>query len=288
MTHVALVRDLNPLVSTYVYANYTMTGGVSYTPTVFADGGYDVVLGGAEYDPDVDPLIPYYRTIIESSGGHPIPSGLDLVTAIEWTGDYDAQIFTVSLHAAVSNGVAPNSAPAVPSTPTGPDRFRAETSVQFETVATDPEGNLLRYQWDWGDGEVSDWEGAFISGDPATASHTYAATGDYEIRVKVRDPFGEETTWSPAYAVTVSCCEGRVGDANGSMADEPTIGDVSVITDALFIGGDWTVIPCLLEADINGSGGSEPQQSDITIGDVSYLIDYLFITGASVGLPDCP
>jgi hypothetical protein len=87
------------------------------------------------------------------------------------------------------------------------------------------------------------------------------------------------------------CCVDRVGDANGSGNDEPTIGDISVMIDALFINGDWSVISCLAEADINLSGGTDPQPGptgDITIGDVSYLIDYLFITGsASMTLPDC-
>jgi hypothetical protein len=87
------------------------------------------------------------------------------------------------------------------------------------------------------------------------------------------------------------CCTGRVGDANGAGGDEPTIGDVTIMIDALFIGQDWTLIPCLTEADINQSGGTDPQSGptgDITIGDVSYLIDYMFITGPeSMTLPDC-
>ncbi len=84
-----------------------------------------------------------------------------------------------------------------------------------------------------------------------------------------------------------TCCVGRVGDANGSGTDEPTIGDVSVLIDAMFISSNFDIIPCLPEADINQSGGSDPQESDVTIGDVSYLIDYLFITGAGLGLADC-
>lgn len=83
------------------------------------------------------------------------------------------------------------------------------------------------------------------------------------------------------------CCVGRVGDANGLGGDEPTIGDVSVMIDALFISGNPAVIACLAEADTNQSGGSNPLSSDITIGDISILIDYLFITGPSLGLPNC-
>ena len=84
------------------------------------------------------------------------------------------------------------------------------------------------------------------------------------------------------------CCEHRVGDANGSGNDEPTIGDVSAMIDALFINGDWSSVPCLTEADVNQSGGIEPTVGDITIGDVSMLIDYLFIAGPeNMNLPDC-
>jgi hypothetical protein len=89
--------------------------------------------------------------------------------------------------------------------------------------------------------------------------------------------------------VSWTCCEGRVGDANGLGGDEPTIGDVSVMIDAKFIAGRCDgVIDCLTEADLNQSGGRYPDCSDhITIGDISILIDYLFITGSQLPLPDC-
>jgi len=84
------------------------------------------------------------------------------------------------------------------------------------------------------------------------------------------------------------CCTGRVGDANGSGEDEPTIGDLSTMIDAKFISGTCAgIIGCQAEADINQSGGPNPTCDDITIGDISTLIDYLFITGSSLGLLNC-
>jgi hypothetical protein len=77
-----------------------------------------------------------------------------------------------------------------------------------------------------------------------------------------------------------NCCSQRVGDANGSGEDEPTISDISVMIDAKFITGTCDgKIQCLTEADVNQSGGSDPTCDDITISDISSLIDYLFITG---------
>ncbi len=84
------------------------------------------------------------------------------------------------------------------------------------------------------------------------------------------------------------CCQGRVGDANDSGDDEPTIGDISVQIDALFISGNCQMLTCYYEADINQSGGKYPGCDDITIGDITILIDYLFITGSgSMTLPVC-
>jgi hypothetical protein len=88
-------------------------------------------------------------------------------------------------------------------------------------------------------------------------------------------------------ACDTECCELRVGDANGSGEDEPTIGDVSVMIDFLFVTQNPALLACPAEADVNQSGGSGPDLSDISIGDVSYLIDYLFISGQGIGLPDC-
>ena len=83
--------------------------------------------------------------------------------------------------------------------------------------------------------------------------------------------------------LSTSCCNGRVGDVNQSGADQPTIGDISVLIDHLFISG--VLLGCIEEADINQSGGATPGYDDLTIGDVSALIDYLFISQSS--LLDC-
>ena len=118
------------------------------------------------------------------------------------------------------------------------------------------------------------------------------ADGDVTVQVPdglYQDAAGNGNLASSLFSIDYlsSCCVDRVGDANGLGGDEPTIGDVSTMIDALFIGGDPVVIACLAEADINQSGDIDPQASDITIGDISTLIDYLFITDPSLGLAEC-
>lgn len=108
-----------------------------------------------------------------------------------------------------------------------------------------------------------------------------------ENRTSLRNP-GTSSASSDFEVSDNCCCAGRVGDANGSGSDEPTVGDVSAMIDAKFISGTCDgILACLAEADINQSGGAAPSCDDIAIGDISVLIDYLFITGTPLGLPDC-
>lgn len=97
---------------------------------------------------------------------------------------------------------------------------------------------------------------------------------------------GEVSEFSTLVVVEqLSCCVGRVGDANNSGDDEPTLGDVSALIDMLFL--TENPIACLAEGDANQSGGVNPTDEDITLGDISTLIDYLFITGSSLVLSNC-
>jgi hypothetical protein len=95
------------------------------------------------------------------------------------------------------------------------------------------------------------------------------------------DPTGPASGYHPYWTGPVTvydspCCQARVGDANCSGGDEPTVADVSALIDFLFISGG--PLCCIAEADVNKSGGANPTEEDITIGDISQLQDYLFIS----------
>ena len=135
--------------------------------------------------------------------------------------------------------------------------------------------------------------GAVLSWPCLESEVTFAVeelpTGINYWRVEAINMLDQRTLSTSIYEVNLQagCCIDRVGDANGEGGDEPTIGDVSTIINALFIENSPDPIPCLAEADINKSGGNDPPFNEITIGDVSILMDYLFITGPSLGLADC-
>jgi hypothetical protein len=116
--------------------------------------------------------------------------------------------------------------------------------------------------------------------------------GAYQIQFRLNDgvDYAPEPFTLNVLVTTngCDCCAGKVGDANGSGDDLPTIGDINAMIDHLFISEQ--PLACYPEADANGSGGVYPHASDITIGDINLLIDYLFITGPEAfgPLPDCP
>ena len=92
-------------------------------------------------------------------------------------------------------------------------------------------------------------------------------------------------------SVTAGCCQGRVGNVNaeGVYPDEITLGDIMLLVDVKFISGDCSKLSCLLEADVNQDGGTNPNCDDhVTLGDIMMLVDYLFITGQdNMTLPTC-
>jgi hypothetical protein len=97
----------------------------------------------------------------------------------------------------------PNEPPNAPEKPTGRSEGKPGMTYLYTTSSTDPEGQYLMYRWDWGDGNFSDWIGPFASGENTTTTHTWTQQGTYQVKVKCRDTFNEESNWSEPLSVTM-------------------------------------------------------------------------------------
>ena len=74
-----------------------------------------------------------------------------------------------------------------------PSSGAAPLLVQVDATSSfDPDGDVLTYVWDFGDGAV---------GSGALATHTYASAGVYTISLSVMDPSGREGIASRAVVV---------------------------------------------------------------------------------------
>jgi hypothetical protein len=98
---------------------------------------------------------------------------------------------------------APNIPPNKPEKPIGEISGKTKVTYQYSTSSTDPEGQLLWYEWDWGNGNYTNWLGPISSGQIATASYSWPQKGTYQVRVKCRDSFDLESNWSEPLSVTM-------------------------------------------------------------------------------------
>ena len=97
-----------------------------------------------------------------------------------------------------------NNNPNKPSVPDGPTSGKIKNSYTYSTSATDPDGHRVKYGFDWdGDDEVDDWTSLVNSGETASKSHTWTTQGNYEIKVKAQDEYGEESEWSDPLSITM-------------------------------------------------------------------------------------
>ena len=98
-----------------------------------------------------------------------------------------------------------NQPPNPPSTPSGPSSGNTGISYDFSTSTTDPDGDNVKYGWDWnGDGTVNEWSGFMNSGSTDTRSHSWNSAGTYHVKVKAEDEHGAQSSFSSAKTVVIS------------------------------------------------------------------------------------
>ena len=83
------------------------------------------------------------------------------------------------------------------------------------TSSTDPDGTVVSYDWDFGDGNTA---------TGATASHTYALSGIYNVSLTVADDIGNTTTTTTSITVQPPGCgsldaEAELGDLTGNFIE---------------------------------------------------------------------
>lgn len=129
----------------------------------------------------------------------------------------------------------PNSPPEIPEKPDGPSEGVQYGELTFSTSTTDPEGEQIRYGWDFDEDDVVDkWTNFYNSGETVYVSHTWEETGEYDIKVIAEDLNNRQSGWSEPLTVTI----------NENLAPEkPTItgpisGKVGVSLDFTFVSTD--------------------------------------------------
>jgi hypothetical protein len=101
--------------------------------------------------------------------------------------------------------IANNDPPHIPAIPSGPKAGEIMGALKYSTYADDPDGDQVKYVFDWGDGTTS-WTGLdFIdSGTSASVFHQWSRAGTYRVKAMAIDDKGAASEWSKELVVDIS------------------------------------------------------------------------------------
>jgi hypothetical protein len=100
-----------------------------------------------------------------------------------------------------------NTPPNQPEKPIGPTLIETETAYLYNSSAVDPDGDVVRLRFDWGDGSLSPWSEYVDSGVEVSMSHAWMTVSNYDIRVIAQDSNGSNSSWSETLTVMISQAE---------------------------------------------------------------------------------
>jgi PKD repeat protein len=96
-----------------------------------------------------------------------------------------------------------NTSPNIPNKSSGQTNGKIGKYYVYTTSTTDPDGDKVYYMWDWGDGNKSVWFGPYSPGATMNADHNWTVKGSYSIKVKAKDTYGKESSWSDPLPITM-------------------------------------------------------------------------------------
>lgn len=170
--------------------------------------------------------------------------------------------------------VATNNPPAAPAI-TGPITGNTDTSYSFTAFSTDPDGDALRYGFDWdNDNTVDQWvpaAGYVSSGTIQTAGYTWTTIGAKTFKALAQDDKGNSSGWTSHIINIIACvsdysnyyCTASSADCDASNCGE-------------------TLNNLCFKSDRNSCPGAPPVQVITTDA------DYGNCSCGPIICPDCP
>jgi YVTN family beta-propeller protein len=142
-----------------------------------------------------------------------INSGDTITITHSWddTGHYNICVRAMDIKEKVSRwsdtytvNIVTNIAPNIPSIPSGLDSGYIDYSYAFSTTTTDPDGDSISYQFDWGDDSLSPWSSFVPSANSVQMEHHWSSEGTYNIKARAKDKYGLESDWSAEHSIIIS------------------------------------------------------------------------------------
>jgi plastocyanin len=150
---------------------------------------FDFDANGAHAYTAYSPLVPGGQTISMSHIWN--TSGTYIVKAQAKDSFGYTSNWSIGLTVIVSTGNLPPNTPTV----SGPSQIKKGVPAEITATTTDPEGDMIQYFFDYGDGSNSGWTAMVNSGTAAHINHTWTTTGSFTVKVKARDTALAESGW---------------------------------------------------------------------------------------------
>jgi len=144
---------------------------------------------------------------------------------------------TFQLSAVAENADALRSAPTLcqvninnlpPDVPTFvnscPQATVAGGMLTFEATTTDPEGDQVRYTFDWGDGSAQETTALVNSGTSASLSHQFNSVGNFNVTVRAEDSFTAQSAFSGPCVANITAVPGDYAVTDFTILTGGTMG----------------------------------------------------------------
>lgn len=114
------------------------------------------------------------------------------ITRLEEKGDFGfPALFTLTLGLSEEEDEGPSLTAEITS-PSDGSEFEAEEIITFQGTGNAPDGTIVSYSWDFGDGNTASGQ---------TVTHAYLEEGDYTVSLTVTDDVGATATDSISIAI---------------------------------------------------------------------------------------
>ena len=126
------------------------------------------------------------------------------------------------LDVTISNTPPFNLPPNPPNRPSGPTYGYVGRTYNYLAYTIDPNGDLVKYSFDWGDGSTSE-TGFVDSGSSASGSHGWGSNGIYIVRAMATDSKGASSDWSDPLNVIINAPPSTPAVPVGPVSGSPGI-----------------------------------------------------------------
>jgi hypothetical protein len=137
----------------------------------------------------------YYRV--------PIRSGNPYADGAWYKGTSLTAYYSYDLLLKLAFGSNTNAAPSQALIESGPSSGLVGVSYTYQAKASDPDGDKVKYLFDWGDGQTSNTD-LVSSNTSASLSHSWQTAGTYAVKVRAEDEHGLQGPWSSSLSVAIA------------------------------------------------------------------------------------